>query len=156
MVVATGIELDLDRIPGMRQALDDPNNPAGTIYSHKYVYKVLNLRNKFSGGNAIFMNPMQPIKCGGAPQKIMYLSDYEWREKDLAFKTKFVSATPILFPACMKFSDALNGICDKRNIERALGRTITRIEGDDRVAYFVDSTGKEYKEHYDFLHIVPP
>jgi len=31
------------------------------------------------------MNPMQPIKCGGAPQKIMYLSDYEWREKDLFF-----------------------------------------------------------------------
>ena len=43
LVVSTGIELDLDRIPGMRAALDDPKNPAGTIYSHKYVYKVLNL-----------------------------------------------------------------------------------------------------------------
>ena len=124
LVVSTGIELDLDRIPGMRAALDDPKNPAGTIYSHKYVYKVLNLRNEFTGGKAVFMNPMQPIKCGGAPQKIMYLSDYEWREKGLFFTTKFVSATPILFPACMKFSDSLNAICEERKIERSLGKTI--------------------------------
>ena len=101
----------------MRQALDDPHNPAATIYSHKYVYKALNKREEFKGGKAIFMNPMQPIKCGGAPQKIMYLNDYDWREKGLFFDTKFISATPVLFPACAKFSDALNRICDDRKID---------------------------------------
>jgi NADPH-dependent 2,4-dienoyl-CoA reductase/sulfur reductase-like enzyme len=28
---------------------------------------MLNLKERFKGGKAIFMNPMQPIKCGGAP-----------------------------------------------------------------------------------------
>lgn len=42
---------------------------------------MLRLKEDFKGGKAVFMNPMQPIKCGGAPQKIMYLSNYDWREK---------------------------------------------------------------------------
>lgn len=123
----------------MRDVLDDPSHPAGTIYSHKYVYKTLNKRNEFSGGKAVFMNPMQPIKCGGAPLKIMFLSDYEWREKGLTFTTKFVSATPVLFAACAKYSDSLNGICDQRNIQRSLGKTINRIEKDNRIAVFKDN-----------------
>jgi len=67
LIVTPGVELNFDKIPGMRQALDDPKHPAGTIYSHKYVYKVLDLKTNFKGGKAVFMNPMQPIKCGGAP-----------------------------------------------------------------------------------------
>lgn len=108
----------------MRQALEDPKHPAGSIYSYNYVYKMLNLRENFKGGKAVFINPMQPIKCGGAPQKIMYLCDYDWRDKGLNFTTEFVSATPSQFPACEKFSTALTKICDERGIIRKLGNTI--------------------------------
>lgn len=100
----------------MREALEDPHHPAGSIYKKEFAYKMLGLKENFKGGRAVFMNPMQPIKCGGAPQKIMYLSDYDWAEKGLNFSTTFVSATPILFPACEKFSNGLNKICDERNI----------------------------------------
>ena len=30
---------------------------------------------EFKGGNALFTQPTTPIKCPGAPQKIMYLAD---------------------------------------------------------------------------------
>ena len=141
----------------MREALDDPENPAGSIYSHKYVYKALKLRNQFKGGKSVFMNPMQPIKCGGAPQKIMYINDFDWKQKGLTFETNFISATPILFPACDKFSKALNAICDERGITRQLGNTIQSIDAANRVAVFKNNaTGAELRADYDFLHIVPP
>ena len=35
---------------------------------------------EFKGGRAIFTFPPVPIKCAGAPQKIMYLSDDHWRK----------------------------------------------------------------------------
>ena len=34
----------------------------------------------FKGGNAIFTFPNTPVKCAGAPQKIMYLADEFWRK----------------------------------------------------------------------------
>jgi sulfide:quinone oxidoreductase len=38
------------------------------------------LRENLLGGKAIFTLPTMPIKCGGAPQKIMYLSEATWRK----------------------------------------------------------------------------
>lgn len=46
-----------------------------SIYSRKYVRNVYNAIKQFHGGQAIFTFPSTPIKCPGAPQKIMYLAD---------------------------------------------------------------------------------
>lgn len=37
--------------------------------------KTWNALQNFKGGNAVFTFPNTPVKCAGAPQKIMYLSD---------------------------------------------------------------------------------
>ena len=34
----------------------------------------------FKEGNALFTFPNTPIKCAGAPQKIMYIADYHFRK----------------------------------------------------------------------------
>jgi NADPH-dependent 2,4-dienoyl-CoA reductase/sulfur reductase-like enzyme len=67
LVVATGIELNWEKIPGMKEALDDPDHPAGSIYNKEYAYKILEKRQEYKGGESVFINPAQPIKCGGAP-----------------------------------------------------------------------------------------
>jgi len=33
----------------------------------------------FEGGTALFTQPTTPIKCGGAPQKIMYLAESHFK-----------------------------------------------------------------------------
>jgi len=35
----------------------------------------------FGGGKAIFTNPCTAVNCGGAPQKIAYLAEAEWRKR---------------------------------------------------------------------------
>jgi eukaryotic sulfide quinone oxidoreductase len=45
-----------------------------SIYSPDYVKKVFPAIQKFKEGNAIFTFPVMPIKCPGAPQKIMFVS----------------------------------------------------------------------------------
>ena len=46
-----------------------------SIYSPKYVQKVLPAVQALTEGNAIFTYPDTPVKCAGAAQKICYLSE---------------------------------------------------------------------------------
>ena len=157
LVVAPGINADFERIPGMLEALDDPDHPAGSIYSPKYVYKALNKREEFEGGNAVFINPMQPIKCGGAPQKVMYVAEREWHRKGIKNHTTFVSATGVLFPPCKKYSVAMDNMRKERGIEALLAHTINRIEPERQVAIFNrNSDQEEIEVPYDYIHLVPP
>lgn len=75
LIVAVGLKLDYDRIKGAVAALD--NDPTVcSNYSSKYVNKTYRAFQGFQPGQtAIFTMPPLPIKCPGAPQKIMYLFD---------------------------------------------------------------------------------
>ena len=59
-----------------------------------------------------------PIKCGGAPQKIMYLSEATWRKnrnrKD--FDISWHTTVGNMFPNCLKYADALLPIAKQKNI----------------------------------------
>lgn len=67
----------------MQEALDeDPMFCCN--YSYNYVDKTFKAFQNFKKGNAIFTQPASPIKCAGAPQKIMYLAhDYFRRVKSI-------------------------------------------------------------------------
>lgn len=49
-------------------------------YDYEYVQKTWPAIQKFKGGNAIFTLPNTPVKCAGAPQKIMYLAEEAWQK----------------------------------------------------------------------------
>ncbi len=75
LIVAAGIQTNFDKIKGAINALENDSNHVVSIYSRKYVRNVYNAINQFHGGQAIFTFPATPIKCPGAPQKIMYLAE---------------------------------------------------------------------------------
>lgn len=52
----------------------------GSNYSHLTVNDTWKAIQNFKGGNAIFTLPNTPIKCLGAPQKIMYLAEAYFSE----------------------------------------------------------------------------
>ena len=79
MFLACGINIIL-QIKGLPEALKDPDSLVASNYSPDTVQKTFENIKRFHGGNAIFTFPPMPIKCPGAPQKIMYLADDYWRQ----------------------------------------------------------------------------
>lgn len=119
LVVAPGLSLRWDLIPGAKEAVEDPNCPASSIFTLSGAYKTSVLRENFKGGKAIFTLPVMPIKCAGAPQKIMYLSEETFRKNGVRQDSEvhFYTTVPNLFPNCNKFENALKPIAASKNID---------------------------------------
>ena len=66
------------QIKGLPEGFAHPK--IGSNYSVKTVEKTWKALQDFKEGNAIFTFPNTPVKCAGAPQKIMYLSEAYFRK----------------------------------------------------------------------------
>jgi sulfide:quinone oxidoreductase len=90
LVLATGIQMDIDALPGLRAALNTDSVCSNYIDPEK-TFEVL---KRFKGGNAVFTQPATPIRCGGAPQKIMYLAEEFFIKSGVRKSTNVIFATP--------------------------------------------------------------
>ena len=62
-----------------------------------------------------------------------------------------------MFPNCAKYADKLSQIKDSKGIISHFGKTIFKVDKDQRKVYFRDNKTQEViTEDYDFLHVVPP
>nr|XP_042132999.1 sulfide:quinone oxidoreductase, mitochondrial [Peromyscus maniculatus bairdii] len=86
LIIALGIQLDYEKIKGLPEGFAYPK--IGSNYSVKTVEKTWKALQDFKEGNAIFTFPNTPVKCAGAPQKIMYLSEAYFRKVCLLFRTE--------------------------------------------------------------------
>lgn len=139
--------------------MDDYDHPVVSIYREDYAYKTLRHRERLYEGKAIFHQPPMPIKCGGAPQKIMYLSESRWRQlgRRNQIDIHYYSALPVMFPPCEKFSIALDKLREEKGIPVHFKHVLKAIDKQNRIATFEDKGNeKEVQVEYDFMHIVPP
>ena len=90
--------------------------------------------------------------------KIMFLSEESFRQNKVRDNTDvlFYGASPVFFPPCKKFSDALVPIVASKGIKSNFNQTLIAIDKDNRVATFKDSTGATSDVSFDFMHFVPP
>jgi sulfide:quinone oxidoreductase len=91
LVVAPGIQVNWDAIPGLAEALG--RDGVCSNYSYDSVDKTWEFIEGFRGGTAIFTQPATPIKCGGAPQKIAYLADDAFRRNGVHEQANVIFAT---------------------------------------------------------------
>ena len=68
------------QIKGLQEALTMPGSGVACNYSAATVTKTFEYLQSFQGGHALFTFPPLPIKCPGAPQKIMYIADEYFRK----------------------------------------------------------------------------
>ncbi len=156
LVVALGIRLAWERVEGLEEALRTPQ--VGTVYSLDGALKTWEAMRGFSGGTAIFTNPLGLVKCGGAPQKIMYLADAYWRERGLAERTRVIGAfAGTMMLGVPEINATLERIVRQRGIDMRFRHDLRAVDGAARRATFrlVDS-GEEVSLDYDFLHASPP
>ena len=156
LVVAAGLSLLWDRIPGLREGLG--RHGVCSNYSFDTVDFTRKAISEFQGGTAIFTHPSTPIKCGGAPQKIMYLADDYWRRKGIRGKCRivFVIANPKIF-AVQKYADALMKVIERKGIEVRFRHDLVSLNADSGEATIRDlETGGDAVERFDMIHVTPP
>lgn len=156
LVTALGIQLDWDHIPGLREALGQHQVCSNYSYAHvDYTWECL---RTLRGGTALFTMPNTPVKCGGAPQKIMYLADDQFRRRGIRDRTHivFASAQSSLF-AVPRYRQTLEKVVARKGIETRFQWNLIEVRGPQREAIFQQlDTGATTTLSYDMLHVTPP
>ena len=156
MVVAPGIQIDWSKIEGLTETLG--KNGVCSNYSKEHVPYSWETMKYLKNGRALFTFPSTPIKCAGAPQKVMYLAEETFRLNGVRneIEVKFVSAGQAIF-GVQKYRDALEKIIDERKINTLFRNDLIKVDGPSQTAYFKNlDSGEVTEEKFDMLHVSPP
>jgi len=158
LVVAAGIQIDWDKIPGLKESVGKPGTGVVSNYAYETVDATWEAIRNLKSGNAIFTHPSTPIKCGGAPLKICFLAEEHWAKAGVRnnVNVKFVKAGPGIF-AVKKYADALTRVADRKNIERVWQTELVALRPDQKEAVFKNlETAEETVMPYEMIHVTPP
>lgn len=167
LVVAPGIQLDWHKVKGLKETLG--RNWVSSNYTYETAPKTWEMLDQFRGGTAVFTMPNTPVKCGGAPQKIMYLAADLFRRRGIHKNTKilFFSGSNTLF-AVPEVRAVLERVVARYGIEVHLNYNLVAVDPIRKVATFeATANHPEVQAHpdlpsprievqYDFLHATPP
>jgi len=133
--------------------MEDPTKMVSTIYDFELSKKVAWMRKNFKGGRALFTQPPAPLKCGGAPQKIVYLCEDYWKKNEIKADLHFFTPLPQIFGVAY-YSKPLTEIALKKGITPHYTSQLISIS--DGVATFKNTVTNEiFEEKFDFLHAIP-
>ena len=159
LVVCPGIQLNWSDIKGLPETLG--KNNVCSNYSFESAPYTFECVKNFKGGKALFHNPSTPVKCGGAPHKIMYLAADYFRKHRVLDKAdiQYWSGAAKLF-AVPKYEKTLLQVCKRANIKLNLMYNLTEIDGPNHKATFVgfgeDNKGEVKEVDFDMIHVTPP
>jgi sulfide:quinone oxidoreductase len=159
LVVCPGLQLDWDKIKGLKETLG--KNQVSSNYSAETVEYTWECIRSLEGGTALFTQPTMPIKCAGAPQKIMYLAADRFRKKGILdkFTIEFCNAGPAMFGIPF-FAKALEKVVDGYGIKKSFNHNLVEIDGPNKTAIFetADSAGNKQRveKKFDYIHVTPP
>ena len=158
LVVAPGLKLDWQAIPGLAESLGQ--NGVTSNYRYDLAPYTRDLARKVARGRALFSQPPMPIKCAGAPQKALYLSCHAWERAGHLndIEVEFHNAGAVLF-GVPDYVPALQAYIDRYGIDLRLGSRLVEVDGPARIARFEQGAGGEkniVSRPFDMLHAVPP
>lgn len=159
LIVAPGIQLNWDEVKGLRDTLG--KNGVCTNYDFKYTDYTWECLKNTKSGKAIFTNPHTAIKCGGAPQKIMYLASDYFRKQGLAdnIQVEMWSGGTRVF-GVPKYEVVLKKLIERRKINMHFFQKLVEVDGPNKRAKFI-GIGQENKDQeswvdFDMIHVTPP
>ncbi|CAG1021603.1 sulfide:quinone oxidoreductase [Patescibacteria group bacterium] len=162
LVLCPGLQLDWDKIQGLKEALNKNNvcsnySPDTVEYTWQSVQE---LKAKGSG-TALFTQPTMPIKCAGAPQKIMYLTADRLRKAGILknYSIEVCNAGPAMFGIPF-FAKALSKVVADYGIKTNFNNNLVAIDGANKTATFevTDADGNKTRvdRTFDMIHVTPP
>ncbi len=155
LVVAAGIKILWDAIPGLKEGLG--KNGIVSNYDYKVAPITWQTIKDFKGGTAIFTQPAPPFKCPGAAQKILYLADDAFRKQKVRDKSKliFCSAAPGIFPV-KKYAATLNQVIARKELDMRYQTKLVELRPELKEAVFESPDGDQSVLSYDMIHVTPP
>jgi len=195
MIVAAGLKLDFARIKGL--GIEETITTTGdhtpvskvvgkngvtSIYfqqgsedTWKEMQKFIAEAKSGKKVKGIFTHPNTPIKCGGAPKKIMYLTDARLREagaRENADLTFYPNGSKMF--GVPEYHNAIVKQFEKRGMKWNYRHNLTGVDLEKKIATFDrhwnekgewDEDLEEYsivprvesvEKEFDFIHITPP
>ncbi|MDP2177969.1 NAD(P)/FAD-dependent oxidoreductase [Methylicorpusculum sp.] len=159
LVVCPGLQLDWQKIEGLKETLN--HNGVCSNYSAETVEYTWECIRNLQSGTALFTQPVMPIKCAGAPQKIMYLASDRFRKKGILDKisVEFCNAGPAMFGIPF-FAKALDKVVADYGIKTHFQHNLVAIDGPAKTAFFekTDADGNKTRvsKQFDMIHVTPP
>ncbi len=160
-MLAPGIQLDGDKIPGLKESLGKYGVTSNYAYElAPYTWQVM--QQLKPGDRALFMQPSTPVKCGGAPQKIMYLTADHLRRRGILDQVELHFFTPgVVIFGIPKFARTLEKVIERYGIQVHFRHELAEVRGPQQEAVFhlKDAQGSVLEERvhrFNMLHAVPP
>jgi sulfide:quinone oxidoreductase len=159
LVAAPGIQLNWGAVKGLKETIG--KNGVTSNYSYEFAPYTYECLKKIKPGDSIlFTAPSTPTKCGGAPQKVMYMTaDYLRRKGILKDVTlEFVSGGSMLF-GVKKYAVALQKMVDKYGIRLHFKHDLVEVDAEKKQATFklMDAWGGvTVTKKFDMIHVTPP
>jgi sulfide:quinone oxidoreductase len=156
LVMAPGIQLDFDRLPGLAETVGQRG--VSSNYRYDLAPRTWEFIRDLRGGTAVFTMPAGPVKCAGAPQKIAYLAADWWRSQGVLDRTRIILVlpNPTMFSQ-PDWAEVLKGIAAGYGIEVRMESQVVEIDGDGKRAVIADArTGAKEDIQYDMMHVTPP
>ena len=157
LIVAPGIQLNWGDVKGLKETIG--KNGVTSNYSYLYApYTYECLKAIKPGDTILFTAPSTPTKCGGAPQKVMYMTADYLRRKGILknVNLEFVSGGSMLF-GVEKYAASLQRIVDRYGITLNFKYDLIAIDGEKREATFrLMNNGSAITRKYDLIHVTPP
>jgi sulfide:quinone oxidoreductase len=129
-----------------------------TNYTYENAPQTWDLIRNFKGGIALFHMPGTPIKCPGAPQKIMYLAADYFRRNKISASVIYGSATPSIY-GIREYAAVLDRVIERYAIDARFNHDLVEVRPDQKEAVFVLKADPEKRRvtiPYDLMHVAPP
>lgn len=159
LIVAPGIQLNWGEIKGLKETLG--KNSVCSNYSVDNVPYTWECIRNFKGGKALFTNPNTPVKCGGAPHKIMWLAADYFKKHNVFDKTEiqYWSGGTRLF-GVEKYEKTFKKVAERDKVQMNFFTKLVEIDGPNKKAKFIgfgeQNKDKEYWVDFDMIHVTPP
>jgi sulfide:quinone oxidoreductase len=197
LIISTGLKLNYGAIKGLKGEITSmQKNPTevnevlgkngvhsiyyadGAANTWKGIEELIAKAKSHTGEEklqAFFTHPNTPIKCGGAPKKIMYLTDARLREAGVRDKVEltFMPNGGKMF-GVQEYHDAIVKQYEARDMKWMYKHNLVEIDPENQIAIFetrweekgeYDEDLEEYdiitktkrvEKKFDFIHITPP
>ncbi|MDD1617152.1 MAG: oxidoreductase [Methylococcaceae bacterium NSP1-2] len=161
LVVCPGLQLDWQKIQGLKETIG--KNNVCSNYSPdtvEYTWQCIQEMVAKGSGTTLFTQPPMPIKCAGAPQKIMYLAADRFRKKGILnkFNIEFCNAGPAMFGIPF-FAKALDKVVAEYGIKTNFNTNLVAIDGANKTATFevtdADGNKTQVNKAFDMIHVTP-